>query len=35
MRSPIYVLESLETQELLADLDIAPPFHNLNSYTIT
>ena len=34
-RSPIYVLESLETQELLANLDISPPFHNLNNYTIT
>ena len=35
IRSPIYVLESLETQELLANLDISPPFHNLNNYTIT
>ena len=35
IRSPIYVLESLETQELLVNLDIPPPFHNLNNYTIT
>ena len=33
IRSPINVLESLETQELVADLDIAPPFHNFNSHT--
>jgi len=32
IRSPIYVLESLETQELVADLDVIYPYV---SYTIT
>ena len=27
----LYVLESLGTQELMADLDIAPPLHNLTA----
>ena len=31
VRSTIYVLESLGTQELMADLDIAPPLHNLTA----
>ena len=35
IRSTIYVLESLETRELVADLDITPPFNSLNSHTIT